>query len=137
MPFATLDGIKTHYLKQGTGPALLMMAPRGFESTLQSWDYGKWKEMNAIESLSRHFTVVAYDRREAGQSGGRVEVLPWKVFAQHAKLLLVHLGIDRACVVGGWMGVGGATQFGWLDAEGWIGRIVAQAVGGRGGGVRT
>ena len=37
MPFATLDGIKTHYVKQGSGPFLLMMAPRGFESTLQSW----------------------------------------------------------------------------------------------------
>jgi len=36
MPFATLDGIKTHYVKQGSGPFLLMMAPRGFESTLQS-----------------------------------------------------------------------------------------------------
>src|SRR4051812_15412816 len=82
MPFATLDGIRTHYLKQGSGPVLLMMAPRGFESTLQSWEHGKWKDMNAIETLSRHFTVVAYDRREAGQSGGRVEVLTWKVFAQ-------------------------------------------------------
>ncbi len=106
MPFATLDGIKTHYVKQGSGPVLLMMAPRGFESTLQSWEHGKWKEMNAIEALSRHFTVVAYDRREAGLSGGRVEVLTWKVFAQHAKLLLEHLDIEKAFVLGVCMGVG-------------------------------
>src|SRR3954467_5973817 len=39
MLFATLDGIKTHYVRQGTGPVLLMMAPRGFESTLESWDH--------------------------------------------------------------------------------------------------
>jgi hypothetical protein len=36
MPFATLDGIRTHYVTKGSGPVLLMMAPRGFESTLQS-----------------------------------------------------------------------------------------------------
>ncbi len=137
MPFATLDGIKTHYLKQGTGPALLMMAPRGFEATLQSWDYGKWKEMNAIESLSRHFTVVAYDRREAGQSGGRVEVLTWKVFAQHAKLLLEHLRIDRAFVLGVCMGVGVATQFACLYPEACIGLILAHPVGGHRWKVRT
>jgi hypothetical protein len=40
MPFATLDGIKTHYVKQGSGPYLLMMAPRAFDSTLESWKHG-------------------------------------------------------------------------------------------------
>jgi len=75
MPFATLDGIKTHYVKQGSGPPLLIMAPRGFESTLQGSEHGKWNDINVIEALSNHFTVVAYDRREAGQSGGRVELL--------------------------------------------------------------
>jgi pimeloyl-ACP methyl ester carboxylesterase len=137
MPFATLDGIKTHYVKQGAGPVLLMMAPRGFESTLQSWDYGKWKEMNAIEALSRHFTVVAYDRREAGQSGGRVEVLTWKVFAQHAKLLLDHLNIHKAIILGVCMGVGVATQLGGLYPEACTGLILAHPVGGHRWWVRT
>ena len=130
MPFATLDGIKTHYVKQGSGPVLLMMAPRGFESTLQSWEFGKWKEMNAIDALSRHFTVVAYDRREAGLSGGRVEVLTWKVFAQHAKLLLEHLDIEKAFLLGVCMGVGVATQFACLYPEACAGLILAQPVGG-------
>jgi pimeloyl-ACP methyl ester carboxylesterase len=130
MPFATLDGIKTHYITKGSGPHLLMMAPRGFESTLQSWDHGKWKEMNAIETLSRHFTVVAYDRREAGQSGGRVELLTWKVFARHAKLLLEHLEVERALVVGVCMGVGVATEFANLYPEACSGLILAHPVGG-------
>jgi pimeloyl-ACP methyl ester carboxylesterase len=137
MPFATLDGIKTNYVKQGSGPVLLMMAPRGFESTLQSWDHGKWKEMNAIDTLSRHFTVVAYDRREAGESGGRVEVLTWKVFAQHAKLLLEHLDIEKAFVLGVCMGVGVATQFACLYPEACTGLILAQPVGGHRWTVRT
>jgi pimeloyl-ACP methyl ester carboxylesterase len=137
MPFATLDGIKTHYVKQGSGPVLLMMVPRGFESTLQSWDYGKWKEMNAIDTLSRHFTVVAYDRREAGLSGGRVEVLTWKVFAQHAKLLLEHLDVEQALLLGVCMGVGVATQFACLYPEACTGLILAQPVGGHRWKVRT
>ena len=107
-----------------------MMAPRGFESTLQSWDHGKWKDMNAIEALSKHFTVVAYDRREAGQSGGRVELLTWKVFAQHAKLLLEHLDVERAFVVGVCMGVGVATEFANLYPEACSGLILAHPVGG-------
>src|SRR4051812_26221598 len=137
MPFATLDGIKTHYVKQGSGPVLLMMAPRGFESTLESWEFGKWKEMNAIEALSPHFTVVAYDRREAGQSGGRVEVLRWQVFAQHAKLLLEHLDIEKAIVLGVCMGVGVATQFACTYPEASLGLILAHPVGGHRWKVRT
>ena len=102
MPFATLDGIKTHYVQKGAGPYLLMMAPRAFDSTLQSWEHGKWNDMNAIGTLSEHFTVIAYDRREAGQSGGRVEPLTWKVYARQAKLLLEHLAVERAFVLGVW-----------------------------------
>jgi pimeloyl-ACP methyl ester carboxylesterase len=130
MPFVTLDGIKTRYIRQGSGPCLLMMAPRAFDSKLESFDYGKWKEMNAVEALSAHFNVVAYDRREAGQSGGRVEVLTWKVFAQHAKLLLESLGVERSFVLGVCMGVGVATQFASLYPQACSGLILAQPVGG-------
>ncbi len=130
MPFATLDGIKTHYVKQGSGPPLLMMAPRAFDSTLQSWKHGKWDEINAVEALSKYFTVIAYDRREAGQSGGRLELLTWKVFAQHAKLLLEHLSIERSFVLGVCMGVAVATQFASLYPEACTALILAQPVGG-------
>ena len=130
MPFAILDGIKTNYIKKGSGPPLLMMAPRGFDSTLQSWEHGKWSDMNAIESLSMHFTVIAYDRREAGLSGGRVELLTWKVFAQHAKLLVEHMAIERTFVLGVCMGVGVAAQFASSYPEACLGLVLAQPVGG-------
>lgn len=130
MPFATLDGIKTHYIQQGSGPHLLMMAPRGFDSTLQSWEHGKWKDMNALDTLAKHFTIVAYDRRESGQSGGRVELLTWKALAQQAKLLTDHLGIEKTFILGVCMGVGVATQFAGLYPETCSGLILAQPVGG-------
>jgi pimeloyl-ACP methyl ester carboxylesterase len=130
MPFAVLDGIKTHYRKDGSGPPLLMMAPRGFNSRIESWDGGKWKEMDVFSALSKHFTTIAYDRREAGLSGGRVETLTWKTFAQHGKLLLEHLGIDKAWIIGPCMGVSVATKFAALYPESCIALFLPQPVGG-------
>jgi pimeloyl-ACP methyl ester carboxylesterase len=130
MPYATLDGIKTHYLKQGSGPVLLMMAPRGFNSCIESWSVNKWKEMDSINALSSHFTCIAYDRREAGLSGGRVEPLTWDVYARHGKLLLEHLGVDKAWVIGPCMGVAVATKFAALYPEACIALMLPQPVGG-------
>ena len=130
MPYATLDGIKTHYLKQGSGPCLLMMAPRGFNSCIDSWRINKWQEMDALNTLAKHFTIVAYDRREAGLSGGRVEVLTWEIFARHGKLLLEHLGVDKAWIIGPCMGVSVATKFAAIYPEACIGLMLPQPVGG-------
>ncbi len=130
MPLAILDGIRTHYLVQGTGPHLLMMAPRGFNSTIKSWQAGKWAEMDALNSLARHFTVIAYDRREAGLSGGRVEPLQWSTFARHGKLLLEHLGMEKAWVIGPCMGASVAASFGVTYPEACLGLMLPQPVGG-------
>jgi pimeloyl-ACP methyl ester carboxylesterase len=55
--------------------------------------------------LVHDFKMIAYDRREAGTSGGRVEQFTWRVFAEQAVQLLDHLRIARAWVIGGCMGV--------------------------------
>jgi pimeloyl-ACP methyl ester carboxylesterase len=130
MPYATLDGIKTHYVTQGSGPHLLMMAPRGFNSRIESWKMGKWGEMDAFKELSKHFTIVAYDRRESGLSGGRVEVLTWSAFARHAKLLLEHLKVEKAWVIGPCMGVAVAAQFGVQYPDSTVALMLPQPVGG-------
>ena len=112
MPTATIDGLEVSYLVQGSGPHLLMLAPGGFDSTIAKWSSGGvWKEMGAIDALSRHFTVIAYDRREAGVSGGRVEVLQWATFADQGRAILDHLGVEKAWLVGGCMGVSVALSF--------------------------
>ncbi len=130
MVTAVVDGIKTNYIRQGTGPVLLMMAPRAFDSSLESWKRGKWHEMQAIESLSEHFTIVAYDRRESGESGGRLEVLDWRLFARQAKLLLEHLNIERSLLLGVCMGVSVANQFAAVYPEACAGLILVHPVGG-------
>ena len=76
MPFACINGINIHYQIAGEGPPLLLFAPGGFRSVLLRWTAeggkGVFQEMDALRTLARHFTVIAYDRRESGLSGGRI-----------------------------------------------------------------
>lgn len=105
MPFATIDGIRTHYQVTGTGPRLLMLAPSAFDSSIQRWSRSfVWKDMRPCETLVNEFQMIAYDRREAGESGGRQELLDWSLYARHAIGLLDHLEIERACLLGSSMG---------------------------------
>ena len=115
MAFATINGIRIHYVIQGSGPCLLMFAPGGFRSVISRWTAqgGKreWKEMDALAALSRHFTCIAYDRRESGLSGGRIEPLSWDLYVQEAKGLLELAGATQAHVLGSCMGAALALAF--------------------------
>ena len=112
MACAIIDGIKTRYEVTGNGPPLLMMAPAGFDASMSRWRLnGVWKELQPLDSLARDFRLIAYDRRESGESGGRVEAFTWHAFARHANGLLDHLEIDAAFVLGGCMGCSVALAF--------------------------
>ncbi len=115
MPFATINGIRVNYLVQGAGPHLLMFAPGGFRSVISRWTAqgGKreWKEMDGLAALSRHFTTIAYDRRESGLSGGRVEPLSWDLYVKEAKALLDLAGAKQAYILGSCMGASLALAF--------------------------
>lgn len=112
MPTAIIDGLEVNYLTRGSGPPLLMLAPGGFDATMEKWaTAGVWKGMKPLDTLSSEFTVVVYDRRESGASSGRVEKLSWTLFAEQAKALLNHLGIEEAFVLGGCMGCSVAVAF--------------------------
>ncbi len=78
MPTADTSGIATYYEVTGSGPPLLMMAPGGFDSTLEKWSTSwPWQHFLPLQSFASEFTCIAYDRRECGRSGGRVERLTW------------------------------------------------------------
>lgn len=131
MPTATIDGLKVNYLVQGSGPHLLMLAPGGFDSTIARWSaHGVWKEMDAMNTLAKHFTLIAYDRREAGTSGGRVEKLTWQTFARQGEAILDHLQVERAWIVGGCMGVSVAAAMAVHCPQRCIGLLCHWPVGG-------
>lgn len=131
MPTALIDGIEVNYVTHGSGPALLMLAPGGFDATMEKWTTaGVWKGMRPLDTLSSQFTLIAYDRRESGTSGGRVERLTWALFADQAKALLDHLGIREAYVLGGCMGCSVALAFAARYPEATRALILHWPVGG-------
>ena len=131
MPTATIDGLEVDYITRGSGPALLMLAPGGFDATMEKWKTaGVWKGMQPLDALAKDFQVIAYDRRESGNSGGRVERLSWALFAEQGRKLLEHLGIDRAFVLGGCMGCSVATAFAALYPDTTQALILHWPVGG-------
>ena len=131
MPNTTINGINIHYESYGSGPPLLLLAPGGFDSTIEKWSTaGVWTKVQPLETLTERYTCIAYDRRESGQSGGRVERLSWPLYADEARGLLDHLGIQQAFVMGACMGCSVAAAFGVAYPERALGLVLHFPVGG-------
>jgi pimeloyl-ACP methyl ester carboxylesterase len=105
MATAIIDGITTHYEVVGSGPPLLMYAPGGFNAALDMWrTQGVYAKIKLLDHLPARYTCILFDRRECGQSGGRIERMSWAHYVAHGKGLLEHLDIKRAHLMGGCMG---------------------------------
>jgi pimeloyl-ACP methyl ester carboxylesterase len=131
MPVAVLDGISTRFDVVGEGVPLLMYAPGGFDARLEQWtalpSYAKTK---VFAALSARYRCIIFDRRETGASGGRVERVTWASYAAQGKALLDHLGIERAHVMGGCMGVSCAIAFGVAYPETALSLVLYSPIGG-------
>jgi len=115
---AIIDGITTRYEVLGSGPPLLMYAPAGFDATLDKWrTQGVYAKIKLLDHLPKHYTCIVFDRRECGQSGGRVEHLTWAHYVAQGKGLLEHLGFKRAHIMGGCMGCCPVAAFGVMHPE--------------------
>lgn len=131
MAKATIDGVEVCYESVGTGSPILMLAPGGFDASMDKWRAATaWTGIDAIEKLASEHRVILYDRRESGGSGGRVEQLSWTTYAREGKLLLDHLNIDSAFVMGGCMGCSVALCFGATFPEATRGLVLHWPVGG-------
>ncbi|HEX4042366.1 MAG TPA: alpha/beta hydrolase [Xanthobacteraceae bacterium] len=112
MPNAVIDGIATRYEISGQGPPLLMYAPGGFNAVVEAWStLGVYAKIKLLDHLPQRFTCIMFDRRECGQSGGRVEAVSWMHYVAQGKGLLDHLGIARAHLMGGCMGCAPVAAF--------------------------
>ena len=86
MATAIIDGILTRYEVYGSGPPVLMFSPGGFDATVEKWTtQGIYTQIRPIDHLSRQFTCIAFDRRESGASGGRVESVSWAHYVRRAR----------------------------------------------------
>jgi len=128
---AIIDGLATRYEVMGSGPPLLMYAPAGFDATLEKWStQGVYAKIKLLDHLPEHYTCIVFDRRECGQSGGRVEHLTWAHYVAQGKGLLEHLGFSRAHVMGGCMGCCPVAAFGVMHPEMVMSMILYWPVGG-------
>ncbi len=124
-------GIETRYEVMGSGPPLLMFSPGGFDATIEKWStLGVYAKVKPLEHLARHYSCILFDRRECGQSGGRVESITWAHYVAQGKGLLDHLGIARAHLMGGCMGCAPVTAFGVAHPQATLSMILWWPVGG-------
>jgi pimeloyl-ACP methyl ester carboxylesterase len=131
MATAIIDGITTRYEVVGSGPPLLMFSPGGFDATLEKWStLGIYARIKPMEHLPKRYTCIVFDRRECGQSGGRVERVTWAHYVAQGKGLLEHLKIERAHLMGGCMGCSPVAAFGVAHPEATLSMILYWPVGG-------
>jgi pimeloyl-ACP methyl ester carboxylesterase len=131
MATAVIDGITTRYEVVGSGPPLLMFSPGGFDATLEKWSaLGVYARIKPMDHLPQRYTCIVFDRRECGQSGGRVERVTWAAYVAQGKGLLDHLKIDRAHLMGGCMGCSPVAGFGVAYPQATLSMILYWPVGG-------
>ena len=131
MATAVIDGITTRYEVVGSGPPLLMYSPAGFDATLEKWTtQSVYAKIKLLDHLSKKYSCIIFDRRECGQSGGRVERVTWAHYVAQGKGLLDHLNIKRAHLMGGCMGCCPVAAFGVAYPEAMLSMILYWPVGG-------
>jgi pimeloyl-ACP methyl ester carboxylesterase len=131
LPTATIDGIVTRYEVAGSGPPLLLFSPGGFDATLDNWTaHSGYRRLNLLSHLARRYTCIAFDKRESGRSGGRVERVTWAHYAAQGKGLLDHLGIERAQLMGGCVGCSIAAVFALAYPEATASMVLYSPAGG-------
>ncbi|MDF1722004.1 MAG: alpha/beta hydrolase [Minwuia sp.] len=118
MPYANSDGVKLYYEEAGTGTPIIFV--HEFAADWRSWEA-------QVRHFSRHHRCVAYSAR--GYTGSDVpddqSLYSWRHFADDIGVVMDHLHIDRAYVVGLSMGAYAALQFGLRQPDRVIGLVLA------------
>jgi pimeloyl-ACP methyl ester carboxylesterase len=131
MSLIEVDGIRTRYEAMGDGPAILMYSPGGFDARAEQWtDLGVYKRIKLLDHLPKKYKCILFDRRENGQSGGRVERITWAHYVRQAVELLDILAIDRAHIMGGCMGCCPVSAFGVAHPDRTLSMVHYWPVGG-------
>jgi len=102
-----------------------------WNSSIETWrQQGVYAKIKLLDHLPKKYTCILFDRRECGQSGGRIERVTWAHFVQQGKGLLDHLNIARAHMMGGCMGCCPAMAFAVKHPEAVLSMTLFWPVGG-------
>jgi pimeloyl-ACP methyl ester carboxylesterase len=88
---AEIDGVKLHYLKAGSGPAVILL--HGYAENSRMW-------RPLIPALAARFTVIAPDLPGIGESSIPKDGLDMKTASIRIHDLVRSLGVEKAEVVG-------------------------------------
>ena len=106
--YATVNGIRLHYVAGGSGPVLVCLP--GWPQT--------WYSYHPIAAgLAEHYRVIIVDIRGMGSSDKPATGYDKKTMAQDIHALLRHLGIEKASLLGHDIGGMVATSFGFNYPE--------------------
>ena len=83
-----------------------------------------------LDRLSPTYSCIIFDRRETGESGGRIEPITWAQYVAQGKGLFDHLNIRRAHLMGGCMGCAPVLAFGVAHPEMTRSMVLYWPVGG-------
>lgn len=86
-----VNGIKLHYVEQGSGPAVVFL--HGFPESWYAWRH-------QFPALAERFRVIAPDLRGYGASQKPTSGYDKKTMATDIRELMVHLGVERAAIIG-------------------------------------
>lgn len=102
MPFVERpDGARIRYEVYGPGYPLLLIAPGGVSSSVESWERSI---INPARLFADEFMVIAMDQRHAGQSLAPLRPFSYDECNAHQLAVLDALGVERAHVYGGCIG---------------------------------
>ncbi len=96
------DGATIHYEVFGRGYPLLLFAPGGVNSEIAFWPNSA---VNPIRDFAGEFMVIGMDQRHAGRSPAPAAAFSYDLAAGDQLAVLDDLGIERAHVMGGCIGV--------------------------------
>jgi pimeloyl-ACP methyl ester carboxylesterase len=89
--FATVNGVRLHYLEAGTGEPLLLI--HGFPQNSYMWH-------DLIPELAKHYRVIAPDMRGAGWSDAPASGYGKEQIADELAAFMTQVGAPRARVMG-------------------------------------
>lgn len=89
--YSTVNGVRIHYVKGGTGKVLVL---------LSGWPQTWWSFHKMMPALQQHYTVIAVDYRGMGTSGRPDSGYDKKTIAGDVAGLLKSLGYQQVFVAG-------------------------------------
>jgi pimeloyl-ACP methyl ester carboxylesterase len=101
---AQISGIKVHYARAGSGPAIVLVHAGGTQSSWHTW-------RDNLDALSRHFTVLIPDLPGLGESGPPPTPIDseddfFRYFPRFIDAFVRHVAPDGAVLIGAASGGG-------------------------------